>query len=105
MLFILWSLAVGQNDEFGAQFWAESPRKSLKLNFARIQKSKRPLLQVLDLEEQKSQNRHNKDGLFFVGTALEYSVLSSFGVTSKESFLSIVNNGKALSMTVLYAYM
>ena len=35
----------------------------------------------------------------------EYSVLSSFEVTSKESFLSTVNNGKALSMTFLYAYM
>ena len=30
----------------------------------------------------------------------EYSNLSSFEVTSKESFLSTVNNGKALSMTV-----
>ena len=35
----------------------------------------------------------------------EYSNLSSFEVTSKESFLSTVNNGKALSMTILYAYM
>ena len=32
----------------------------------------------------------------------EYSNLSSFEVTSKESFLSTVNNGKALSMTTLY---
>ena len=30
----------------------------------------------------------------------EYSVLSSFEVTSKESFLQTVNNGKALCMTV-----
>ena len=30
----------------------------------------------------------------------EYSNLSSFEVTSKESFLSTVNNGKALCMTV-----
>lgn len=35
----------------------------------------------------------------------EYSVLSSFEVTSTESFLSTVNNGKALSMTILYPYM
>ena len=35
----------------------------------------------------------------------EYSNLTSFEVISKESFLSTVNNGKALSMTILYAYM
>ena len=66
----------------------------------------------------RDRERQNKDSnILFLHTHItmvpsssvqclyEYSNLSSFEVTSKESFLLTVNNGKALSMTILYAYM